>query len=257
VLRMRNGTSRSPLRVALGDNPCDRVHSPPRRAMTRRSLSEPVGNVYRSYTAFFSWSARYYPRPLSSHSSNGRQFVNISWYKLKRLGTNSTVRSANVWALIVPVAAKLMDGVQDVVTMDLFGHKFPLHVALPFSWKVLFVAAMAFLRANLLFNSFCPPLVKATDTYRDFADQIRSGLELKVALAQLRHDNLTEESESDRWIEWLNHRHATLTNPTQTGDLVGPGKIESLQRSILRLRKVWLDRAGTRGMQPLSYTPSA
>ena len=76
-----------------------------------------------------------------------------TWRTLSYLSTNRAIHSANIWALIVPVAAKLMENVQDVVTIQLFGHPFLISLSLPFSWKVLFVAALTFLVANLIGSS--------------------------------------------------------------------------------------------------------
>ncbi|WP_216918994.1 hypothetical protein [Synechococcus sp. CCAP 1479/9] len=115
----------------------------------------------------------------------------------------------------MPIAAKLLDGVEDVVTVTILGHAFPLHLQLPFSWKVLFFASLAFLIANILFMAFCPALVKQTDTYRDYASQRRGGSELSSELQQLGKSQLVSETEMAPWISWLNLRETLVANPTQ------------------------------------------
>lgn len=141
--------------------------------------------------------------------------MNFTWYSLKTLGTSAIVRSASIWALVVPIAAKLLDGVEDVVTVEILGHGFALHLQLPFSWKILFFASLAFLIANTLFTVFCPALVKQTDTYRDYADQRRGGSELFAELQQLSENELASEEEIAPWINWLNLRQTLVANPTQ------------------------------------------
>ncbi len=133
-----------------------------------------------------------------------------TWSTLRRLGTNRSVRSANVWALIVPISAKLLEGVQGVVTVELFGHKFPIHLTLPFSWKVLFFAAMLFLLANIVFTVFCPVLIKETESYSDFANQQRSGYELEVQFRELAKAGLLSDGIRDQWLNWFSHRQVTL-----------------------------------------------
>ena len=136
-----------------------------------------------------------------------------TWRTLNYLSTSRAIHSANIWALVVPVAAKLMEHVQDVVTIELFGHPFLVSLSLPFSWKVLFVAALAFLLANLIFALFCPPLIKETESYRDFLEQKRSGNELYVQLEHLKKKgNLTEEV-FGRWFNWFSAREVIHMQP--------------------------------------------
>lgn len=102
----------------------------------------------------------------------------LSWSTLQALSVNRAIHSASVWALVVPITAKLMEHAQDVVTVEIFGHRLPLHLSLPFSWKVLFVVAIAFMLANLVVAAGCPKLLSRTRDYRDFNEQQRTAFEL-------------------------------------------------------------------------------
>ena len=137
-----------------------------------------------------------------------------TWPTLRRLGANRAIRSANVWAFLVPIAAKLLDGLQDVVTIELLGHHFPIHLSLPFSWKLLFVAAIAFLLANIIFDAFCPPLIAQTSTYRDFSEQGRSGMELNELFSGLLRNNQIDADEAAQFTNWLNLRQAAISSPS-------------------------------------------
>lgn len=101
------------------------------------------------------------------------------WSTLQSISINRAIRSASLWAVAVPTAAKFLSGVQDVVAIAAFGHQFSLHLALPFSWKVLFIVAVAFFVANVCVALWCPQLLNETLSFRDFADQQRSGHELE------------------------------------------------------------------------------
>ena len=135
-----------------------------------------------------------------------------TWSTLRRLGTNRSVRSANIWAIVVPISAKLLEGVQGIATVELFGHKFPINLTLPFSWKALFFAAMFFLLANIVFTIWCPVLIKETESYRDFADQQRSGYELEVQFRELAKAGLLPDGIRDQWLNWFSFRQVTLTS---------------------------------------------
>jgi len=145
-----------------------------------------------------------------------------TWPALRHLGTNGAVRSANVWALVVPIAAKLMEGVQDVVTLELLGHSFPIHLSLPFSWKVLFIAAIAFLFANIVYSVFCPSLIKETGAYRDFAEQKRSGTELANLLQYLIRAEQIASDVALQWSNWLNSRQVTFPQSQRQSNAIPP-----------------------------------
>ncbi|GBO56804.1 hypothetical protein APA_5139 [Pseudanabaena sp. lw0831] len=135
-----------------------------------------------------------------------------TWSTLRRLGENKSVRSANIWAIVVPISAKLLERVQGVVTVELFGHKFPINLTLPFSWKVLFFAAIFFLLANIIFAIWCPKLIKETETYREFADQQRSIYELEVQFKGLEKAGLLSGDTIPQWLNWFSsHRQVTLS----------------------------------------------
>lgn len=141
-----------------------------------------------------------------------------SWPTLRSLSTNSAVRSANIWALIVPITAKLLEDVEEVVKIKLFEHEYSIHLTLPFSWKVLFVAAIAFLLANIFFAVFCPKLIKETASFRDFAEQRRSGMELQKQLNELKRNGNLADDVVAPWENWFNQRQVTNMSLTPAND---------------------------------------
>ncbi|MFM9888103.1 MAG: hypothetical protein ACKVQT_34190 [Burkholderiales bacterium] len=129
------------------------------------------------------------------------------WPTLRRLEANKVIRAAHFWTLAVPITAKLLEHVEDVVTVRFFDASLNLHLTLPFSWKVLFFAAISFLIANVIFGLLCPQLIKETSSYRDFAAQRRSAIELQAAIRKLLDVNLLkEEEEAMIWFNWLGAR---------------------------------------------------
>jgi hypothetical protein len=133
------------------------------------------------------------------------------WKTIRGVGSSKAVNSANIWAIIVPIAAKFLDKVQEVVSIELFGHNFQLTLKLPFSWEVLFFASFSFLIANVLYAVYCPTLIKETGSFKDFSEQKRSGNELLEILRPVGES--TEQNQSPKYVSefnWLNTRHVTL-----------------------------------------------
>jgi hypothetical protein len=133
-----------------------------------------------------------------------------TWITLRKVGENKLVQSAYAWTIIVPIFAKLLAGLDDVVRLTIFGHEFSLNWGLPFSWKVLFLVALVFMLANLVYEAFCPELIKQTASHRDFSVQQRSASELQQLLAKSMERGIVDLDSAVKWQNWLNGRMATL-----------------------------------------------
>jgi hypothetical protein len=132
-----------------------------------------------------------------------------TWSMLRHFGSNRLVRSANIWAIVVPVIAKFFDKVEEIVTIELFNKKFELHLSLPFSWKVFFFMAIIFLIANIIYSLFCPRLIKETASYSDFLEQKRSQNELSSYYKDIENKGLTMNLNDN--IKHMFHRLAQDT----------------------------------------------
>ena len=161
-----------------------------------------------------------------------------TWRSLRLLGTTSAVRSANIWALVVPITAKFLDGVQDVAEVEFLGHRFPVHLSLPFSWKILFIAAIAFFLANLVVALFCPELIKETESYKDFAEQRRSGFELANIFENLNQDMLITGQQYSRWKTWFDGRQQQEGYTTVVEERMFPEAYAIAEEALAR-SKFW------------------
>ncbi len=120
-----------------------------------------------------------------------------TWVDLRKVGNSKTIRFASGWIIVVPIAAKLLDKVEDNIVITVLSYPFHLHFKLPFRWTILFMTGLAFLLANIIYESFCPKLIKETNNYRDFSDQKRSAEELRQLLTM--HDK-TPNDQIQRWL---------------------------------------------------------
>ena len=93
----------------------------------------------------------------------------FEWSNLTKLGKNRIIQSSYVWLIVVPAVAKALEPLnmlgQDQ-TFDVFGTTLTLHVGLPFSWKVFYVSALFLSGSSLLYQIFCPRLIKDLDGKR-------------------------------------------------------------------------------------------
>lgn len=89
------------------------------------------------------------------------------------------------WFAIVPIAVAILRSIPEVVYIDSTLHPIALHMELPFSWVILWIASLLFSAAAVLFHLFCPAFIKRHD---NFADYKRIG-------------------HSSRWIVWEIYYH--------------------------------------------------
>lgn len=92
----------------------------------------------------------------------------VNWSALNRLGKSRVLHSSYFWFFAVPMLARLLKHVQPSHHIRLFGGEFHVTLGLPFSWKILFYASLAFSAASLIYNLACPAIVRAYQRYSDF-----------------------------------------------------------------------------------------
>jgi len=113
-----------------------------------------------------------------------------TWSELQRLGSSRALRSSYVWLVLVPIAVRLIDQVNDVIHVEVFGATIPVTMKLPFSWQTFFFAALAISAGNAIYQWRCPYLISAFSGFQDFKasgrgfDQIKTFQERYLPLAQ-------------------------------------------------------------------------
>lgn len=144
--------------------------------------------------------------------------MNPNWRQLQSLSASKPVQSSAFWVAFVPVIARLLQGVESVVSVEMLSQQFTLHLALPFSWKVLFFAAVAFLAANLVVAIWCPQVIRQTKNYTDFVDQKRSVSELEELLLYVKQANRLTEAALGSVMNDINRYRRYMTQQTATGN---------------------------------------
>lgn len=118
-------------------------------------------------------------------------WLGFDWAFLRDIRQNRIVASMSFWLAFVPIAAKLLHEVADVVTVTVGGQVFTIHTTLPFSWQTLFFAAVLFSAGNALVSILCPKIVLE---HKDFASFETSGkTEVHIREYERKFGSLSEE----------------------------------------------------------------
>lgn len=94
-----------------------------------------------------------------------------AWTALRSLGNNRAVKSSYYWFIGVPIAARAFEKIGSPLNITIFDANFALTLDLPFSWKVVFFAALCFAAASILFRYYCPPALRKYDSFGDYLEQ--------------------------------------------------------------------------------------
>jgi len=116
-----------------------------------------------------------------------------AWSSLRKVGESAFSKSFNYWLIIVPLAAKSLSAIE-YVSFSLGGEIHKIHLSLPFSWSILFFAALFYACGNLIYTIFCPSWIKQ---YSDFEEFKKSGqgqeATIKLLIARLQAKNYSPE----------------------------------------------------------------
>jgi len=116
----------------------------------------------------------------------------FGWSNIKTLGNSKIVKSSYLWIVIVPILAKTLDKLNEVITINVFGAQISLNFTLPFTWKIFFFASLFFALGQLIFNIYCPPIIKNFQSFTDFQKHGLTCLDIKHAFLVTTHfmDNI-------------------------------------------------------------------
>ncbi len=94
----------------------------------------------------------------------------ISWRKLHALGTSKVAQSSIIWVLSIPVLARLAEWLEQTT-------KVSFHI--PANFVFMYFGAFFFAIGSVVFQLFCPTVIKVAPTFGQFLTGSHSDLELK------------------------------------------------------------------------------
>lgn len=101
---------------------------------------------------------------------NFARLYDVSWHDLSVLGQSKLVKSSYIWMILIPVIANLAKHISTEAKLIIFNHEFFINFSLPFSWKALYFAALSFALGSLVYQMFCPKIIKKYKDYSEFSN---------------------------------------------------------------------------------------
>ncbi|MFD0862517.1 hypothetical protein ACFQ1M_09890 [Sungkyunkwania multivorans] len=96
--------------------------------------------------------------------------TSLPWSTLAFLGKNKIINRTYIYLFLVPAIAKFLSQIESPLKIALNDYLFVLVIELPFSWKLFFLCALLFTAGSILFNLFCPQIIKENVSFSDFRD---------------------------------------------------------------------------------------
>ncbi|ELL1566635.1 hypothetical protein ACPFMM_003532 [Vibrio cholerae] len=116
-----------------------------------------------------------------------------SWKILKELSTGRLISSTSVWIFLVPAIAKLT-----VLGDNIVDGRYLIDVLYPKSLVLLYLSAVSFFLASLIYMVRCPGYIKQFDNYLDFEHQRMSIVNINTSLTS------TSEHATKKLMQELN-----------------------------------------------------
>lgn len=113
----------------------------------------------------------------------------MKWSYIRSLADSKIVRSSYIWLFIVPIVARVLSTLDDVIDLTVLGETIRLSATLPFSWQALFFAASFFTVANIVYSIFCPEIFKTYRSYREFHEDGKTLLQVHSEMRRMTWSN--------------------------------------------------------------------
>ena len=136
------------------------------------------------------------------------------WSNLRAIANSKVVKSSAIWLILVPLAAKVLESIDEVVTFKIFSQTIRLNTSLPFSWQLLFFAAVFFTLAGIIYAAFCPELVKQYSSYTKFQEDGNSRMQIMHALRKVTWD-LRQQIPKEEYLPYLVTYFQTYTKHSE------------------------------------------
>lgn len=91
-----------------------------------------------------------------------------TWITIDSLGKLRFSKSSYYYIVIVPVLAKALEKIKSPVSFIFGDNEFLINIDLPFSWYCFYFGAVAIAIGSLLYQLFCPEIIKNYKNYGEF-----------------------------------------------------------------------------------------
>jgi len=104
----------------------------------------------------------------------------MNWYRIKFLPDNRFVKYIVIWLFILPPISETLKAI------------------VPFSWHLLFLAALCFTIANAIYMLRCPNIIKDHISFKGFIGDKKTYLHLKEYQEEIKDDEDIKSSNDNK-----------------------------------------------------------
>lgn len=97
-----------------------------------------------------------------------RKILSFSWTELRVIYETRIVKSTYVWLIAVPIAAKFLSHLEDIISFKWGEYNFKIDTTLPFTWSILYFSALSFVLGNIIYYMKCPKIIKTCPDLSSF-----------------------------------------------------------------------------------------
>lgn len=96
----------------------------------------------------------------------------LTWTLIDKLGKSNIGKTSYIFVLVVPIIVKLFENLQYPVSIDVGGYDLKLNMELPFKWYILYFGGIFIALGSVLYQIYCPRLIK---NFKNFGDFVEAG----------------------------------------------------------------------------------
>lgn len=104
----------------------------------------------------------------------------LDWKTLKKISDARLIKTMYLWAVVVPVVAKVFALVESPLAISMFGATLQVNFSLPFSWVAFYAASVCFTIAWCVFLGRSPAIIRDHPDFNHFLDAGKSRYQLKL-----------------------------------------------------------------------------
>ncbi|HZV69319.1 MAG TPA: hypothetical protein VFG10_07240 [Saprospiraceae bacterium] len=96
----------------------------------------------------------------------------MKWRNIDYLGNMKLSRSSYYWVILIPVIVSIVQNIDNEINVVIAQKQFEFNFTLPFKWYLLYMVGVLFGIGTLLYQLFCPYIIK---TFKNYTEYISSG----------------------------------------------------------------------------------
>gem|GEM_PF-4303507 len=104
----------------------------------------------------------------------------MRWDSISKISESSTVKSLSIWFVVMPIVAAVLSAPAIQPLVD--------GIELPFTWGVLYLAALCFFLGSLIYAWRCPAIIREFRSWQDFSEREGSYERLIPLIAEALSD---------------------------------------------------------------------